>query len=332
VCCEGGEVPQVTVSRACRLPACTMGWGLRGKARRVLERTVNAVVPESAFSTFHAMRRHKRDFGVFPNLIRPKTFNEKVLHRMVFDRRPILTKLQDKYAVRDYVRERIGEHILPRLYWVTKNPPDIPFDDLPEKFVVKATHGSHWNYLVPDKSRVNRQDLIDKCHAWLGQNYYDVAREWAYKHIEPRIIVEEFLSDAAGLVAMDYKFYVFSGRAHMIMVVAGRLEGVLRAGYYGRSWHRLGVTGESQPIEEVPCPEHLGELLECAEILGDGLDFVRVDLYDAGKVYFGEMTLYPKGGLEIIRPDAWNRHLGSLWDPSFGRTNSPSHNEAAERS
>jgi len=123
-----------------------MGWGLRGKAQRTLEHTVGAVVPgsEFVFIAFQAMRGHKRNFGVYPSLIRPKTFNEKVLHRMVFDRRPILIQLQDKYAARDYVREKLCEHILPRLYWLTKTPADIPFDDLPSRFVVKANHGSGW--------------------------------------------------------------------------------------------------------------------------------------------------------------------------------------------
>jgi TupA-like ATPgrasp len=290
-----------------------MGWRIRSKVRRALEHTVRAVVPEPAAIAFAAMQRHKRKFGVYPNLIRPRTFNEKVLHRMVFDRRLILRTLLDKYAVREYVRKRVGEHVLPRLYWVTKTPADIPFDDLPDKFVVKPTHGSGWIYLVPDKAHLDRQDLIDKCNAWLGQNYYDTCREWAYKHIEPRIVVEEFISDGSGLAPMDYRCYVCNGRVHMINVMAGRFED-LREGYYGRCWNRLHVTSVFEPIGEVPCPKHLDELIRCAEILGDELGFGRVDLYDAGKVYFGELTVYPVAGVKVFRPYEWDRYLGSMCD------------------
>src|SRR5579859_1497194 len=159
-----------------------MGWGLRGKTQRALERTIDAVVPERAAVAVSAMRRHKAKFGVYPNIVRPKTFNEKVLHRMVFDRRAILTTLQDKYGVRDYVKERVGDHVLPRLYWVTKNPADIPFDRLPDRFVVKATHGRGFNCLVPDKTSLNRETLTAKCVSWLGWNYFNGSWEWAYKH------------------------------------------------------------------------------------------------------------------------------------------------------
>jgi hypothetical protein len=149
-----------------------MGWGLRKKAMRLLMRTMDAVAPGSVLIAFYSMRRHKRAFGIYPNPLKPKTFSDKLLQRMIFDRRPILRQLQDKYAVRAYVRDRVGAHILAAVYWVTKNPADIPFDDLPDKFVVEATHGCGWNYLVPDKTKVNRQDLFDKCTSWLRLNCY----------------------------------------------------------------------------------------------------------------------------------------------------------------
>jgi TupA-like ATPgrasp len=293
-----------------------VGWGLRGKAKRTFARTIAAMVPEPAVIAFSAMRRHKRFLGTYPNLFRPKTFSEKVLHRIVFDRRPILTKLQDKYAARDYVREKIGEHVLPRLYWATKTPADIPFDDLPSKFVVKATHGCGWNYLVPDKTALNQEDLIEKCESWLGRNYYYRSREWAYKHIEPRIIVEQFINDDTGPTPMDYKFYAFNGSAQFIWAIAGRSVEPRCTGYTP-SWGRLAMKQRWKSIEwSVPRPQHLDEMIEYAEILGDGLDFVRVDFYDAGKVYFGEMTLYPSGGMEFYDPK-WNRYFGRVWDSSL---------------
>ena len=289
-----------------------MGWGLRGKTQRALERTVGAILPgsEFVFVAFQAIRGHRRHFGVYPNLIRPRTFDEKVLHRIVFDRRPILTALQDKYAARYYVREKLGEHVLSRLYWVTKMPADIPFDTLPNRFVVKASHGSEWVYFVPDKKSMKGQELIETCTYWLRQNYYSASREWAYKGIEPRIMVEEFISDGTGLTPMDYKFHVFSGPVHMIQVEAGRFVDHQRD-LYTRSWDRLEVATQYKPIGGVSRPPHLSEMIAYAERLGEGLDFLRVDLYDAGKVYFGELTVYPGGGHEKFVPEVWNHYLGA---------------------
>jgi hypothetical protein len=295
------------------LPADVMGWGLRTNAQRILTRAVEAVMPEPALVVAAVLRRHKRTFGVYPNLISPKTFSEKVLYRAAFDRRPILTVLQDKYAVRDYVRARIGDHVLPRLYWVTKTPADIPFDDLPDQFVVKATHGSGWVYLVPDRARLDRRDVVDRCTGWLRSNYYHVCREWAYKHIEPCIVVEEFISDGTRPVPVDYKFYVFGGKVLVIFAITGRFVDVRNDGYTP-SWDRLEMKTRWKTIgRPLPRPPHLDQMLEYAETLGEGLDFLRVDLYDAGKVYFGETTLYPSAGNEFFDPK-WNRYLGERWN------------------
>jgi TupA-like ATPgrasp len=292
-----------------------VGWGLRGKVQGALERTIDAVAPEPLAIATSAMRRHKTALGVYPNLLCPRTFNEKVLHRMLFDRRPILRTVEDKYTARDYVKRRIGQHVLPRLYWVTKQAADIPFHTLPDRYVVKATHGCGWNYFVRGDAAVDRQDLIRTCTTWLKSSYYTRTREWAYKHMEPRIIVEEFISDGTGVAPTDYKFYVFDGRVHMIEVDRGRFVDQGRANY-GRSWDRWDMVTQFKPLGDVARPPHLDEMIHCAEVLGTGLDYVRVDLYDAGKVYFGEMCVYPGGGTETFLPATWDRYLGGLWDLS----------------
>ena len=177
--------------------------------------------------------------------------------------------------------------------------------------MVKATHGSGFNYLVPDKARVDWGDVMAKCALWLNRNHYSDNREWAYKHIEPRIIVEEFISDATGRSALNHKVFVFGGRAQLIQV-----DAVDRCDNYDLSWNRLDLRGQRDPIGGVPRPALLGDLIECAEALGAGLDFLRVDLYVTTKVYFGEMTLYPSAGLKRFNPEKWNRYLGELWDLS----------------
>src|SRR6516225_10716995 len=120
---------------------------------------VKKLLPDYMYHILIYMK-YQRDI---PNLIRPKTFQQKILYRKLFDRRPLLTKFADKYAVRDYVAERVGSHILPELYYSTTEPETIPFDKLPSRFVIKPTHGSGWVELVTDKSRIDQEALIKIC-------------------------------------------------------------------------------------------------------------------------------------------------------------------------
>jgi TupA-like ATPgrasp len=287
-------------------------------AGKVMARRSERIMPEFLVIFFFIMRRHKRRFGVYPNVFFPKTFNEKVLYRMLFDRRPILPRLEDKSAVRDYVREKIGNHVLPAWYFVTTDPSTIPFDDLPNAFVVKPTHGSHWVRLVPDKALLDRQELIETCRSWLAQNYYDITREWAYQHIEPRIAIEEFISDGSGPVPTNYRLYVFGGRVELILADVG--TGAERGfAYYSPSWTKLPIPTRKKDVD-VARPKHLDVMLRYAELLGSDLEFVRIDMYYAqDKVYFGEATTIPMSGLSP-HPHDVDLYLGSLWKlPGRGR-------------
>ena len=137
------------------------------------------------------LRRYRKVHGVFPNLLRPGTLNEKILYRMLFDRRDILCRLADKAAVRPYVEARLGPGALPKLYWCGRRPGEIPFEALPDRFVVKPTHGSGWVRIVRDKAALDRRALVAECERWLKQSYYEITREWVYKGIVPEILVEE---------------------------------------------------------------------------------------------------------------------------------------------
>ncbi len=225
---------------------------------------------------------------------------------MFFDHRSLWTQLQDKHMFREYAARRVGKDILPQLYWVTKNPSDIPFASLPERFVVKPTHGSGWVYLVTDKARVNMSDVIHKCHAWLGRNFYRRLREWVYRDIEPRILVEEFISSRTGMVPTDYKFYVFDGHVHVIQVDVGRFTDHGR-NFYGCDWNKLDATSEIKNVaREVERPKHLEMMIEYAAALGRGLDFIRVDFYDTDeRTYLGELTPTPGAGMNAHRPAAF---------------------------
>jgi hypothetical protein len=286
-----------------------------------LRSRIRDLFPDGLVDLYVALRVHKVHHGRYPNLIRPRTFNEWIARRKALDRRPILTRFADKHGVRDYVTERVGSHILTELYCVTRNPADIPFDTLPNSFVVKPTHGSGWVHVVRDKSRLDRDALVSQCRTWLASDYYRLRREWPYKNVVPQIMVEEFIDDGAAEPPSDVRFYVFGGHAELIQVDAGRFIRHERA-FLDRDWNELPIRMTYPPVTGgVPKPRHLAEMLRVAEALGTDMDFVRVDLYHtARKIYFGEITTTPACGCGQFQPRSVDVQLGKLWEHSAAQT------------
>lgn len=275
-----------------------------------MKRRIRKLLPD----WFIAIRRYRSKHGQYPNLIRPQTFTEKVLHRKLFDRRSVWTQITDKAAVRSYVESRLGPHLLPELYYLTANPETIPFDKLPNRFVVKPTHGSNWVQIVTDQSTLDRAALIKTCHEWLNQNFYELTRQWAYKHIKPRIIVEQFIDDGTGNTPKDYKLFVFGGTVEMIQVDSGRFTDHRRR-LYNLTWEKLPVhLGYDDITGDVPRPGHFEQMIAAAETLGRDFDFIRVDFYDTpDRLYFGELTATPSNAGSRFRPKEFDHHLGRLW-------------------
>ena len=202
----------------------------------MLGRIAKHLLPEIAVDTLGSIALYRNAHGTLPNLLFPRKFSEKVAHRALFDQRAILKRFADKYAVRSYVAERAGPQILPEIYHVTSTPADIPFDKLPDRFVVKPTHGAGWVRLVWDKSRLNVPDLIEECEGWLSQNFYEKCRERIYKDIPRRILVEEFIDDGRGGAPVDYKFLVFRGRVEFHNLPVFDRFGKARGYFLDRNW------------------------------------------------------------------------------------------------
>jgi hypothetical protein len=302
------------MQRVCDAGAALLGvgnrLGMRGPFLQSIKSQIRTVLPHWVV----LIREHRRMHGEFPRIIRPVTFSEKILRRNLFDRRPLLSQIADKAAVRSYVESRVGARILPQLYHLTTQAESIPFDTLPDKFVVKPTHGSGWYQVVTDKSALDRAALIETCSVWLNRSYYQETGEIAYRHIQPRILVEQFIDDGSGAPPSDYKLFVFQGRVEFIYVVTDRLTDHKRR-LYTPAWKKLDVRIESEDAEgDVPPPPHLAEMIAVAETLGREWDFIRADLYDTSEqLYFGELTMTPGGGRFRFHPKEYDRYLGSLW-------------------
>ena len=255
--------------------------------------------------------------GYWPNYLKPRSFSEKVWYRMLFDRNPLWTLLSDKWAVRQYVAERAGTECLIPVLWHGINPEDIPFDNLPNRFVIKATHGCGYNIIIPDKGQVNRTEIVFRLRQWIKENYgTDVfpGIQWGYKNIKPAIIVEQFLG-SNGIVPWDYKIYCFAGRVHFVEVHLDRFVQHATAAM-DRNFDPVntlfGEVGQHAPVGR---PENHQELIRVAEALAEGLDFIRVDLYAVkGHIYFGELTCYHGGGCQPCATRQTDFSLGRLWE------------------
>lgn len=246
--------------------------------------------------------------GRRPDLADPKTFTERVQRRKLYDRDPRMPMLTDKVQGKQWVRERLGdEWIIPTLWQGCHLPAD-PVWPLP--FVVKSRHGCNQTAFV----RTGQEDwaaIRARARRWMSRSYGRWLDEWAYRDVERGLLVEPFIGEG-GELPIDYKFYVFSGRVAFVQVHLER-ERNHRWLLYDRSWRRLSAAVCEQ---DLPQPNELGRMTKGAELLDDGFDFVRVDLYSTNVgMRFGEMTFYPGSGLDRFDPVTLDREIGAHWQP-----------------
>lgn len=247
----------------------------------------------------------------------PKTFNEKLQWLKVYDRNPLYTKLVDKYEVRKYIAEKIGEEYLIPLLGVWDDVDDIDFEKLPNQFVLKCTHDSGSTIVCLDKTKFDIHDAKKALNNALNINYYYAGREWHYKNIKPRIIAENFISDIADSELRDYKFYTLEGTPHALLLATNRQNQLaeLNFDYFDMNFSHLKMTNFWHP-NNPSCPhkpKHFEEMKSLASILAKGIHQVRVDFYEAnGKVYFGEMTFFDMAGFLKINPPNWDKEFGDL--------------------
>ncbi len=247
----------------------------------------------------------------------PKTFNEKLQWLKLYDRNPIYTTMVDKYAVKKYVADIIGEqYIIPTL-GVWNRFDDIDFNSLPNSFVLKCTHDSGGLVICKNKSNLNKERIRKIINKSLRRNYYNTSREWPYKNVPPRIIAEKYMTDDENSEGFtDYKFFCFDGKVDCVMVCLDRYTGDTKFYFFDKDWNlkRLNKRGKAAPEGfTIPKPECMDLMFELAAKLSEGLSFVRVDLYQScGQVCFGELTFYPDSGFdENILPEA-DEYFGSL--------------------
>lgn len=249
------------------------------------------------------------------NLENPKSFNEKLQWLKLYDRNPLYTKLVDKYKVREYISEKIGEDYLIPLLGVWDDPEEIDFDSLPNKFVLKCNHNSGLGMCIcTDKSKIDIKKVKNELKSGLAQNYYLNGREWPYKNVSRKIICEKYMTDETGKNLRDYKFYCFDGKPKIVGIYQDRNSDKETTGdFFDMNFEWVDLRfGMPNALNKPQKPQKFQEMIKIAEILSEGMPEVRVDLYISNnKIYFGELTFFDGGGFDKIEPLEWDYKLGS---------------------
>lgn len=284
------------------------------------------------FRNFSNTKKYFRFVGRLPNYIRPTFCSEKLQWRKLFDRNPLFPVFCDKVAVRDYVNGRVQGVRMAKILWSGTDPSEIPFDSLPDRYVVKPSHRSGDVYFVLSPGDADREKIISLCHRWFRRRYGRGVREWAYKDLKGQILVEEMLEIDPGLArSRDFRFHVFDGKVCLIVVDFADLSGTARKvvgidNFYDRTWNELPfrrLRDEMLELKPITKPKCLDQMIAAAEAMGKNVDYIRADFYLIDdEFYFSEITVYPGSGYatysldpkaDPFTTDTFEVHMGHLW-------------------
>lgn len=252
--------------------------------------------------------RYRRTFGKRLNFDSPQTLNEKVLWLKLntYYKNPLVIQCADKYLVREYVSKCGLDDILIPLIGSYSSPADIPWNELPQRFVLKWNFGATMNIICRNKQLLDEKASLSMLEKWGKCKYWLPFSEMQYKYINKKIVCEEYISSDESDELPDYKFYCFNGVPKYVMICTGRTNGTksVHANYLfmDENWEIQPYSAyaiNNPNITKPKKPEGFEYALQCAKTLSRPFPFVRADFYIVdGKVYFGELTFTPAGGLD----------------------------------
>jgi len=257
----------------------------------------------------------------------PRSLNEKMMWLKLNDRKPLYTTLVDKVEVKKWIQEKFGSEMIIPTIKVYSKADDINLDELPEEFVIKCNHDSGTVFICKDKANevfvdkhMHRQsfDYIKKyLNKQLKHSFYKDAREWPYKNVVPKIIVEKLITCKNGSLPNDYKLFFINDEFQFVYVSYDR-AGVNDRCIYDENWNRLPFVWvkpydyrEGINSSDVVKPESFKEMIEFGKAVAKPFKCVRVDLYDVdGKMYFGEITPFHSAGYARFYPKEYDYIYG----------------------
>jgi hypothetical protein len=294
---------------------------------------------ERRLDLYLARRTYRNAHGRYPDLAQPFLFTEKITVRKLFEQRPIFATLSDKLLSRDFVADRMGRQYLPELYGAYECFEDIDFSRLPDRFVIKTNHGSHFVLIADGKKPFDRNSARRLVRRWMRTNYYDGSREKFYRYVDRKIMVEEFLEEPSGAPAIDYRFFVYDGVPKFFYVSfkpdvsAEEAKVYAETGgrdlaFFDRACRRLPVRlimpgmppappahfENPSRLAAFPIPANIEKLFDIVAKIGRGFDFLRIDMYNpGGRILFGEFTTLPGGGVRPFDPPSYDLVFSEPW-------------------
>lgn len=244
----------------------------------------------------------------------PQTFNEKMTWLKLYNRCPIFSIMVDKYDVKKYIADKIGENYVVENYAVANKWDEIDWESLPNQFVVKCTGGGG-TFICRDKATFDYKKCRSKLEPKLKQRLFNEAREWPYKNMPQRIIVDKLLDDHTGKVLRDYKWWCFNGEP-TFMYITVKTDDIYE-NFYDMDFRPVMINhGFPRYQPEFERPECFDEMRVLAKKLANDIPFVRIDFFQVdGMVYFGEFTFFDWGGHRPFRDD-WDKKIGDMIDLS----------------
>ena len=256
-----------------------------------------------------------KHFHKFIDFKNPKTFNEKINWLKLYNRKPEYTQMVDKYAVREYVADKLGKEYLVPLLGVWKDPHEINFDKLPNQFVLKWNHDSGSVVVCKDKTTLNIAKTVAMLASKKRRNGYWYGREWPYKNVRPLIIAEQYMEDVKTSELRDYKFFCFDGVAKAMFIATERQKKneEVKFDFYDMDFKYLNIRQGHPNADVSPSkPDTFEEMRRLAEKISTGIPHLRVDFYEVnGKVYFGELTFFHFSGMVPFNPEKWDDTFGN---------------------
>ncbi|HBI6973919.1 ATP-grasp fold amidoligase family protein [Clostridium perfringens] len=249
------------------------------------------------------------------DLSNPQTFNEKLQWLKLYNRKSEYTMMADKYLVRKYIADKLGEEYLIPIIGVWDEPNEINFEKLPNKFVLKCNHNSGLGMCIcRNKNILDIKKTKKNLKKGIRQDYYLTSREWPYKNIKRKIIAEKYMEDSNRQIN-DYKFTCFNGKVDNVMICIDRSSKDTKFYFFDRDWNlmRLNKRGKEAPKDfTLEKPKNLDKMFQIAEELSKGLPYARIDLYNLdGKIYFGEITFFPEAGYDSNLLSETDKYFGN---------------------
>jgi hypothetical protein len=260
-------------------------------------------------------RRFRRRVGYVGNFEQPRSYLEKIQYRKLYGNHEFYAMVADKYLVREYVAQRVGsQYLIPLLGVHDRLTPEV-FDTLPDQFIIKANHGCKWQRIVEDKKELDVPATVKYFDRLMKKRFGKRSGEFHYSLIQPKIVIEELLTDNRGVLA-NYELFCFHSRKGFdcsISVVLQRLKRSIDFGKDWDLWERHGGFSD-EDCENYVNPENSDKMFQVAETLSADFDFARIDLYNIhGRIYFGEITCTPGAGFKAIRNESTAAKLTEMW-------------------